>query len=424
MPEITKTTITYRRAKLKRSRFKKNIFRTLAITVSTLLIVSGLGYYRYSHAVPRVHAQIKTMSYSPPVAATIDWPTKGQAAVGTTDYGLLSSSGEQKPVPTASTAKLITLLAVLESKPLRLHTSGPTISLGAKDTAIYNDYVAVQGSVVPVNQGELISQYQAFQAILLPSANNMADSLAIWAFGSLEKYSSYANQMLESYGLKHTTVGTDASGLSPTTTSTASDLVLITQKALRNPVIAEIAAQKSAVIPVAGTIYNTNPLLGSDGINGLKTGNSDEAGGVFILTGKKKLGNGQSTTIITAIMDAPDIRTAVLSGRTLYLSARKNIQSVAVVKAGDTVGSYVTPWGDKATAVATKTIAGPVWLNNSGSNNLPRFTFDAIEPPKALGDTVGHISFKRADGIKLKSEIRLSQNLPAPSFKWRMIRKN
>ena len=35
-----------------------------------------------------------------------------------------------------------------------------------------------------VAAGEQISQYQALQAMLIPSANNVADSLARWAFGS------------------------------------------------------------------------------------------------------------------------------------------------------------------------------------------------------------------------------------------------
>ena len=98
---------------------------------------------------------------------------------------------------------------------------GPTITLSASDVALYNAYVAQQGSVVPVAAGEQISQYQMLQAIMLPSANNMADSLAIWAFGSLDAYATYANNYVARLGLSATHIGSDASGFAPNTISSA-----------------------------------------------------------------------------------------------------------------------------------------------------------------------------------------------------------
>jgi D-alanyl-D-alanine carboxypeptidase (penicillin-binding protein 5/6) len=45
-----------------------------------------------------------------------------------------------------------------------------------------------------VQLGEELSEYQALQALLLPSANNIAETLARWAFGSIDAYNAYANQ--------------------------------------------------------------------------------------------------------------------------------------------------------------------------------------------------------------------------------------
>ena len=118
-------------------------------------------------------------------AARLPWPAYGQGAYGVAGGPVLATHGVQKPVPTASVAKLITVLCVLKKLPLTPTTDGPTITLRKSDVAIYDKYVAEDGSVVPVRAGQRISERTALEAILLPSANNIADSLAIYAFGSL-----------------------------------------------------------------------------------------------------------------------------------------------------------------------------------------------------------------------------------------------
>ncbi|HEY5441984.1 MAG TPA: serine hydrolase, partial [Candidatus Saccharimonadales bacterium] len=179
-------------------------------------------------------------------AAQLTWPTSGQSAVGIVGSSILATHNAQTPVPTASTAKLITALVVLREKPLSLGQQGPIITLTAADAALYSSYMAQGGSVVPVVASEQISEYQMLQAIMLPSANNMADSLAIWAFGSLHDYNVAATAYLNQLGLTHTHVGSDASGFAPTTTSTAHDLVRLGELAMQNPVLSQVVGQPTA----------------------------------------------------------------------------------------------------------------------------------------------------------------------------------
>jgi D-alanyl-D-alanine carboxypeptidase (penicillin-binding protein 5/6) len=122
------------------------------------------------------------------------------------------------------------------------------------------------------------------EAVLLESANNVADSLAVWAFGSLEAYRAYAQKMVQEIGMNHTTIGTDASGYHPTTTSTASDLALLAREVLKEPMLRQIVDTSSTSLPGAGRIQNTNRFLGSE-VVGMKTGYTPEAGGVFVLAG-------------------------------------------------------------------------------------------------------------------------------------------
>jgi len=257
----------------------------------------------------------------------LSWPKTGEAAIGVVGKGVLETHGEQTDRPTASTAKLITALTVLKKYPLQPGQNGPVLTMSRSDINLLITYDELDGSEIgKVVVGEKLSEYQMLEAMMLPSANNMADSLAVWAFGSLADYQIAAAQTVKSLGMASTTVGSDASGLSPDTLSTAHDLVLLGEAAMQNPVLAEIVSKSSVDdFPLIGTIENTNTLLGQDGIVGVKTGNSDEAGGVFVFAAKYNDDSGKEQIIVGAVQGLPDLEKALQAAKTLLKSAEKNI---------------------------------------------------------------------------------------------------
>jgi serine-type D-Ala-D-Ala carboxypeptidase (penicillin-binding protein 5/6) len=230
------------------------------------------------------------------------WPAVGQAAVANVEDGLLTrSSDNEKPRPTASMAKVITALAIMEKQPFKLGQEGQTYTITTEDIAGLNAYIAEDGSVLPLLVGMKVTQYQALQRMLIASDNNMADILAERIFGSKQAYVSYAQDMLKRMGLSRTVVA-DASGFSAATVSTPSELVVIGIAALNNPVIAEIVAQPQAQVPVVGTITNTNQLLGADGVIGIKTGTTGDAGSCLLFAARYADKDGQKATIVGVIM--------------------------------------------------------------------------------------------------------------------------
>ncbi len=74
------------------------------------------------------------------------------------------------------------------------------------------------------------------------------------------------------------TTYTDASGIASATTSTAADQLKLAREAMRNPVLRDIVATRETTVP-GGPVANTNTLLGTSGVVGLKTGSSTPAGG-------------------------------------------------------------------------------------------------------------------------------------------------
>lgn len=292
-------------------------------------------------------------------AVNLKWPTYGQSAIGIVGFGPLESHGDQKPFPIASVAKVVTALAVLKAKPLSTSQQGPDITITAADQDLYNQYLAQGQSVVEVAAGEKISQYKALQALLLPSANNIAVILTDWAFGSQDGYLQFVNNFTQSIGMTNTHIA-DASGYSPNTTSTAMDLTKLAENAMDQPVIAQITSQKVASLPVVGTVYNVNSLLGHNGIIGIKTGNTEEAGGCYMFAAKRSI-NGQDFTVIGVILGAPSLSTSMRDAPGLIDSTFANIQTKQVIKKGQQYGEITRGDNDSVPIIAQSDLSVLAW---------------------------------------------------------------
>jgi len=399
-------------------KYKKRYRIAIGISTALLLAVLAGGTWNSLRPLPPATASAKVIAATPGNTPNLAWPAVGQAAVGAPGFGVLATHGAQTPQPTASVAKVITALAVLERKPLKVGEQGPIFTLSDADVAIYNNYVAIDGSVARVSAGEQLSEYQALQAMLLPSANNIADSMAGWVFGSLADYRTYAAAMVTRLGMNATTIGTDASGLSPSTTSTASDLVLLGEAAMQNPVLAQIVSQTTAVLPVAGTVHNVNWLLGQDNVVGIKTGNTDDAGGCFLGASTHTLTNGTQTTVITAIMGSSVLNTALAATPPLINTVKPNLNVVTPITAGQVLGSYTFPWGGTGKVVAKKSLSLTAWY---GDSLVTHVTLQHISHPYKKGAPLGTATLT-AGRQHASVEVVAQQDSPVPSWWWRVTR--
>lgn len=344
------------------------------------------------------------------------WPGHGQAAVAMVGDPTIHISGEQKPVPTASVAKIITALVVLKNHPLTPGESGPTITMTAADVASYQMFKVHGGSTIPVVVGETFTEYQMLQGLLLPSANNFAESLAIWACGSLTAYTAQAQQLAKTLGMDHSTF-TDPSGFLPSTLSTASDIVSAGKAALQNPVITSIASQKTAILPIVGTVKNVNWLLGTHGITGLKTGNSDEADGCFLFAASHQVA-GKTVTIVGAILGDTNLQTALNDSIPLLESARANIEATHILYQGQIVGMVHSAWGSNSPAVAAESLTNVQWRGTVTTLQTKMAKVHEVTNPS---EHVGTITLKNGTNTLQKVPVVLSTPLTGPSWQWRLL---
>jgi serine-type D-Ala-D-Ala carboxypeptidase (penicillin-binding protein 5/6) len=301
--------------------------RTRSTSLAALVVAVAAAAWAASWLV-KGKSQSAAASGATAALGTFGWPGAGVSAAKVTGGPLRLGPGAHRPVPIASVAKVMTAYLILRDHPLSADASGPQIVVEPSEAAAYPTEVHAGESVVPVQTGEVLTERQALEALLLPSADNVAWILARWDAGSLGAFVDRMNEVARELGMSSTHY-TDPSGLAASTTSSAADQVRLGMAAMRQPALAEIASQSRAVIPVAGTVENLNKLLGEDGIVGLKTGSTSAAGGCVLLVARSNTGR-RRPLIVAAVFGQPGspdtiISAALQAGHQLVLEIERNI---------------------------------------------------------------------------------------------------
>jgi serine-type D-Ala-D-Ala carboxypeptidase (penicillin-binding protein 5/6) len=250
------------------------------------------------------------------------WPEHGQAAYAIGSAPASAGPG-QRPVPIASLAKVMTALVVLRAAPLPSRSVGFPMTVSARDVADTAHRDAADQSTVQVVAGERLTERDALAALLLPSANNVAVMLARNVAGSVPRFVARMNREARFLGMTETTY-TDPSGFDESTVSTARDQLRLAQKAMLNPSFARLVATRSYDLPVAGTIRNTDTLLGTDGFVGIKTGSDDAARGCFMFRSYRTVGS-QRVAVTGVVLGQPG-HNLILTGQ---YAARQLVDRVA-----------------------------------------------------------------------------------------------
>lgn len=354
-------------------------------------------------------------TYTAP-SALLTWPPYGAAAVGAVGYGVLAAHGAETPAATASTIKLLTALTVLKQKPLSGAAAGPLLTLTQADVDSYNKYASENGSVVKVIVGERLSERQALEALLLPSANNIAETLARWAFGSINAYTIYSTRYAHQLGMTSTTV-TDPSGFLGSTTSTPHDLVILGEAALGNAVVAGIAKEPTAVLPVQGVVRNVNVLLGQNGVIGLKTGNNDQDKGCFVVAVDTSIRTAH-LTLVGAIMGAPNLAAALHSAPSLMSSVSAGFTPIQIALKGQTLTRSTTPWGYSLNIVAQNDLSVIVWQGTDLQTSLHMRRIYATTP---VDSVVGTLQARSNSGMVYAAPVLLKGPVHVPTLLWRLL---
>jgi serine-type D-Ala-D-Ala carboxypeptidase (penicillin-binding protein 5/6) len=184
---------------------------------------------------------------------------------------LYSKNSDSTMIP-ASTTKIMTAIIAIENGDL------------AKKVKVSPRAAAKPGSSMHLQAGEAQTLRDLLYGLLLPSGNDAATAIAECIAGSEEKFARMMTAKARELGMENTCFK-NASGLPAAGHyTTAYDMALLADYALKNPTFAEIVQTKSASVPgsrskVHRSLINHNKLLWQyPYTTGIKTGYTRRAG--------------------------------------------------------------------------------------------------------------------------------------------------
>lgn len=195
------------------------------------------------------------------------------AVVISADTGeIVYSYNCNEKLPMASTTKIMTTLLCLESGGLY------------EEFTVDSDAIRVEGSSMGLVEGDTVTKYALCCGMLLPSGNDAANATAVKLAGSIEDFAVMMNDRAKKLGLSKTYFVTPSGLEGEGHGSSAFDMAILAREALKNDIFREICSSQSMKVkfgdpPYERWLSNTNKLLSMyDGVYGVKTGFTDEAG--------------------------------------------------------------------------------------------------------------------------------------------------
>ncbi|WP_127820541.1 D-alanyl-D-alanine carboxypeptidase family protein, partial [Microbacterium sp. CPCC 204701] len=385
------------------------------VVVPTLVMAGLVGAYSAAtllwplHAVAPTVTAIEVQPAAAPAAAPV-WPAQGSAAVGVQGMGAALASTPD-PSEIASITKVVTALVVLDEMPLAVGEQGPEFHFTSADSSRYWQYRSNGESALDVPAGGSLTQYQMLEGMLIGSANNYADRLAQTLWPSDAVFASAASDWLASRGVEGVTI-VEPTGMDSDNAATPQALITLAQKALENPVIAEIVAKPAVDLPGAGHVENTNALLADAGVVGIKTGTLDSWN---LLSAKDVVIGDTTVRLYASVLGQPDNTARLDASRALYAGLEQELQLKPSVATGTVAGKVDTLWGEPIDMVTSGDASVVLWNGGVGTVET---TYDLGDSREA-GDAVGTLAVTGPLNAATV-ELELAGDIEEPSPWWRL----
>ena len=220
---------------------------------------------------------------------------KAAVLIDASDDSILYSKNADSRLPMASTTKIMTALIALEHGNLD------------RSYLIPDGAVGIEGSSIYLVRGEKLTLRELIYALMLESANDAAQAIAIIIAGSVEAFADIMNRRAEELGLENTHF-TNPHGLDHEEHyTTAYDLARLASFALKNEAFREIASTNKKTIPFnngesARLLVNHNKMLRTyEGAIGVKTGFTKRCGRCLVSAAQR-----DGLTLVAVTLNAPD----------------------------------------------------------------------------------------------------------------------
>ena len=362
----------------------------LAATVACLALGSLLSPGQASAAAPSGAA-------SPPKVDAAAW-----ILLDARDGERLAAHDPARKRPIASTTKLMTVYLALDQLPLDKLLTVPAYSAGSAE------------STAGLTEGEHLTVRDLLTAMLLPSANDAAETVAVGIGGTENGFVGEMNAAAADLGLDRTSYANPIGLDDPDNYSTASDLATLAMKLREDPTFRHIVARSEATLQSGSmerVLETTNTLLLSDrSVDGVKTGHTLGAGYVLVASAKR-----HGIPLLSVVLGAPS-------------EAERDADSEKLLDYGYSLYDKQTPIapGDELAKVSVRYEDAPLPLVSKGRVEVraradQEFSTDVdapaiVEGPVAKGDVLGHAKVMLEGKVVGRVQLVAATSLAAPGI--------
>jgi D-alanyl-D-alanine carboxypeptidase (penicillin-binding protein 5/6) len=358
------------------------VARTFLAGISVILTLTLLIIGRYGQV--QVEAQQSSVVPSIPITA------ESALLMESTSGKILFEKNPDKPLPPASITKIMTMLLVMEK-----------IDQGK---AKFSDMVVTSeramrmgGSQIWLEVGEEMSLEDLMKSIAIVSANDASVAVAEHIAGSEEAFVDMMNKRGQELGMTGTNF-VNASGLpDPNHYSTARDIALMSRALLRHQKVHEwFTTWIDYVRDGKNILVNTNRLIKSyEGVDGLKTGFTEEAAYCLAATAKKG-----SLRLISVVLKVADSTTRFKEASALLDFGFRYFAGVELAREGQVIDTVEVTRGaiDNVDVVCEDSLVAVVPRGEEDKVKRELVLPKKIDAPVAKGQRIGEMLALTEDG--------------------------
>ena len=322
------------------------------------------------------------------------------------NFNILYEKNSHEKRSIASITKIMTVLLIMED------IESGKISL--TDTVTASAHAAsMGGSDIWLEEGEQMSLDDMLKATLVASANDAAVALAEYTEGSEEAFVKRMNNRAKELGMKDTVFkncnGLDEEGH----LSSAYDVALMSAELIKHTKVFDYTSIWLDFLRDGKTqIVNTNKLLKSyNGITGLKTGTTDDAGSCISATAKR---DGLS---LIAVVLGSDSGTDRFKDASILLDYGFNNYSVIIPKEKKLPKVKVNKGMESEVEVYSNPPESVLVAKGSDSEIIVKLDLPKkIDAPVEKDKKIGEITYSINDKVVQKADIRCKNSVEECSF--------
>ena len=352
-------------------------------------------------------------------AVEMDISAKSAILVDFNTGKVLYSKNENEPLAMASMTKVMSMLLIMEKIDDGSLKYDNIVEISTESSSM-------GGSQIFLNPGDKYKVIDLLKGVAMASANDAVVALAEKTYGSKEHFIEAMNKKAESLGLKNTHFvnvhGLDEEGHY----SSAYDMSVMARELLKHEKILDFTRvyEEYLTKPDGSQIWlvNTNKLVRFyDGVDGLKTGFTQNAGYCLTATGKKN-----NLRLISVVMGEESIEKRS-SDTVKLLNYGFNTFKVNLIKNKSEILGKVNVQKGKKENVDVVLVNDLIELLNASdkpSNYKFKILVDKITAPVKNGDVIGKVKVLNDNGVLISQvDITVNENVLKANL-WDLFKRN